>query len=122
MAGLDGGRGFLVCEVTGQREGSRRDTAADGLPDRAWGRWRRCSALVVAAVAAMQSAGSASAERALTVGWAGVCNPSEGLESRRWRNALRLRGGGQGWYMDQAQQRQKRGRVAASHGEGKHGQ
>ena len=102
-------------------EGSSRDTAADGLPDRAWGRLRRCSALVVAAVAAMQSAGSAAAARART-GWAGVCIPSEGLESRRWRIALRLRGGGQGWYMDQAQQRQKRGRVAASHGEGKHGQ
>lgn len=35
-------------------------------------------------------------------------------------NMLRLRGGGQGWYMDTALAQQKRGRVAASHGEGKH--
>ena len=33
---------------------------------------------------------------------------------------LRLRGGGQGWYMDDAQRQQKRGRVLSSHGEGKH--
>jgi len=33
---------------------------------------------------------------------------------------LRLRGGGQGWYMDEVQKQQKRGRVLSSHGEGKH--
>jgi len=33
---------------------------------------------------------------------------------------LRLRGGGQGWYIDEAQKQQKRGRILSSHGEGKH--
>jgi hypothetical protein len=35
------------------------------------------------------------------------------------RGLLRLRGGGQGLYMDAAQQQQKRGRIRSSHGGGK---
>ena len=42
------------------------------------------------------------------------------VEGAHGGGMLRLRGGGQGWYMDEAQRQQKRGRVAASHGEGKH--
>jgi hypothetical protein len=37
----------------------------------------------------------------------------------RTAGLLRLRGGGQGWYMDEVLAQQKRGRVRSSQGEGK---
>ena len=46
--------------------------------------------------------------------------PQVSVGMRGMGGMLRLRGGGQGWYMDDAQRQQKRGRVLSSHGEGKH--
>ncbi len=46
--------------------------------------------------------------------------PEVSVGMRGMGGMLRLRGGGQGWYMDDAQRQQKRGRVLSSHGEGKH--
>ncbi len=46
--------------------------------------------------------------------------PEVSVGMRGMGGMLRLRGGGQGWYMDDAQRQQKRGRVLSNHGEGKH--
>jgi len=86
---------------------SRREQWAQGA-HRALGRLRQC-AVVAVAVAVVQDVGPAPAHGGAT------------SERRGWEPPLRLRGGGQGWYMDQVRQQQKRGRIAASRGEGKHG-
>ena len=44
---------------------------------------------------------------------------ANGPPRARTAGLLRLRGGGQGWYMDEVLAQQKRGRVRSSQGEGK---
>ena len=78
------------------------------LPTGMGGRLRQCAAVAVA-VAVVHHVGPAPAH----------CSAASAR--RGWEPPLRLRGGGQGWYMDEVRQQQKRGRIAASRGEGKHG-